>query len=319
MSFRQDGQDHPAVRGVSFHIDKGETVALVGETGSGKSVTALSTVSLLPDSATITGSISYEGREMVGRLRGRAARGPRQRHQLHLPGADDLAQPAAHAREAARREHRAAPGPARATRCARGSSNCSNKVGIPDPEERLNAYPHQLSGGQRQRVMIAMALANSPDLLIADEPTTALDVTIQAQILDLLADLKRDMGMSCCSSPTTSAIVRKFADRVCVMKDGEIVEAGPTKAIFADPQHPYTQMLLSAEATGRPDPVPEGAEEIAAGRQPADLVPDHPRAAAPHGRPYQGGQRRELLACARARPSASSAKAGRARPRWRWR
>ncbi|MEJ2030326.1 MAG: dipeptide ABC transporter ATP-binding protein, partial [Maritimibacter sp.] len=137
------------------------------------------------------------------------------------------------------------------------------RVGIPDPESRLSAYPHQLSGGQRQRVMIAMALANNPSLLVADEPTTALDVTIQAQILDLLEDIKRNEGMSMLFITHDLGVVRKIADRVYVMKDGEIVEAGPTGEIFANPKHPYTKMLLSAEATGRPDPVPEGAEEIA--------------------------------------------------------
>ncbi len=137
------------------------------------------------------------------------------------------------------------------------------KVGIRDPETRLNAYPHELSGGQRQRVMIAMALANGPDLLIADEPTTALDVTIQAQILDLLADLKRDEGMSLLFITHDLGIVRRIADRVCVMKDGEIVETGPTARIFDAPQHPYTKKLLAAESTGRPDPVPADAAEIA--------------------------------------------------------
>jgi microcin C transport system ATP-binding protein len=136
------------------------------------------------------------------------------------------------------------------------------QVGIREPEKRLGAYPHQLSGGQRQRVMIAMALANNPDLLIADEPTTALDVTIQAQILDLLADLKKTGNMSLLFITHDLAIVRKFADRVCVMKDGEIVEQGPTAEIFANPQHPYTQKLLAAEPGGRPDPVPGDAEEV---------------------------------------------------------
>jgi len=137
------------------------------------------------------------------------------------------------------------------------------KVGIDQPEARLKSYPHQLSGGQRQRVMIAMALANGPELLIADEPTTALDVTIQAQILDLLADLKQDEGMSLLFITHDLGIVRRIADRVCVMKDGEIVETGPTAEIFANPRHAYTQMLLAAEATGTPDPVPADAPVIA--------------------------------------------------------
>ena len=137
------------------------------------------------------------------------------------------------------------------------------KVGIRDAESRLGAYPHELSGGQRQRVMIAMALANQPDILIADEPTTALDVTIQAQILDLLADLKRSESMGLLFITHDLGIVRRVADRVCVMKGGEIVETGPTSEIFANPQHPYTRMLLAAEPTGLPEPVAPGAPEIA--------------------------------------------------------
>ncbi len=262
VSFRQDGREQPAVKGVSFHIEKGETVALVGESGSGKSVTALSTVSLLPDSATVTGSIRYEGRELVGAPEAqlRAARGNDVSFIFQEPmtSLNPL-----HTIEKQLSEtillHQGLKGTAVRTRIL----ELLDKVGIPNPEERLNAYPHQLSGGQRQRVMIAMALSNSPDLLIADEPTTALDVTIQAQILDLLADLKAAEGMSLLFITHDLAIVRKFADRVCVMKDGEIVETGPTAEIFNNPRHPYTRMLISAEATGRPDPVPEGADEIA--------------------------------------------------------
>lgn len=136
------------------------------------------------------------------------------------------------------------------------------KVGIRDAESRLGAYPHQLSGGQRQRIMIAMALANGPDLLIADEPTTALDVTIQAQILDLLADLKQRENLSLLFITHDLGVVRRIADRVCVMKDGEIVEQGPTAQIFSNPQHPYTRKLLAAEPSGRPEPVAENAPEI---------------------------------------------------------
>ena len=136
------------------------------------------------------------------------------------------------------------------------------KVGIRDAESRLSSYPHQLSGGQRQRVTIAMALANRPDILIADEPTTALDVTIQAQILDLLAELKTSEGMGLLFITHDLGVVRRIADRVCVMKDGEIVEAGPTAEIFANPQHPYTQMLLAAEPTGTPAPVKPDAQTL---------------------------------------------------------
>jgi microcin C transport system ATP-binding protein len=262
VSFRQDGEDHSAVRNVSFHIDRGETVALVGESGSGKSVTALSTVSLLPDNATITGSVTYEGRELLNASAAdlRRARGNDISFIFQEPmtSLNPL-----HTIEKQLREsialHQGLQGSAARARII----ELLEKVGIPDPAERLNAYPHQLSGGQRQRVMIAMALANGPDLLIADEPTTALDVTIQAQILDLLAGLKAEEGMSLLFITHDLGIVRKFADRVCVMKDGEIVETGPTATIFSNPQHPYTKMLLSAESTGRPVPVPEGAQEIA--------------------------------------------------------
>ncbi|SMH48099.1 ABC transporter ATP-binding protein [Maritimibacter sp. HL-12] len=262
VSFRQDGLENPAVKNVSFHIEKGETLALVGESGSGKSVTALSTVSLLPDSATVSGSIRYEGHELLGAsaTRLRAVRGNDVSFIFQEPmtSLNPL-----HTIEKQLSEtimlHQGLKGPALRARIL----ELLDKVGIPNPEERLNAFPHQLSGGQRQRVMIAMALSNGPDLLIADEPTTALDVTIQAQILDLLVDLKRAEGMSLLFITHDLAIVRKFADRVCVMKDGEIVETGPTAEVFANPRHPYTRMLISAATAGRPDPVPEGAEEIA--------------------------------------------------------
>ncbi len=262
IAFRQDGGVHQAVKDVSFHIERGETVALVGESGSGKSVTALSTVNLLPDSAQITGSIRYDGREMVGASEA----------ELHATRGNDVSfifqEPMTslnplHTLEKQLREsielHQGLRGDAIRARIVQ----LLKRVGIPDPESRLTAYPHQLSGGQRQRVMIAMALANNPSLLVADEPTTALDVTIQAQILDLLEDIKRNEGMSMLFITHDLGVVRKIADRVYVMKDGEIVEAGPTAEIFANPKHPYTKMLLSAEATGRPDPVPEGAEVIA--------------------------------------------------------
>ena len=262
VSFRQDGKIVEAVKGVSFHVGKGETVALVGESGSGKSVTALSTVSLLPDSASITGSITYDGAQMVGapepelmRVRGNDISFIFQEpmtslnplHTLEKQIMESLALHQGLTGDAARRR----------------IVELLNKVGIRDPESRLKAYPHQLSGGQRQRVMIAMALANGPDLLIADEPTTALDVTIQAQILDLLYDLKQTEDMSLLFITHDLGIVRKIADRVCVMQNGEIVEQGPTEDIFSNPQHDYTRMLLGAETVGLPDPVPDWAEEIA--------------------------------------------------------
>ncbi|MCV2882824.1 ABC transporter ATP-binding protein [Actibacterium sp. XHP0104] len=261
VSFRQDGKDHPAVRDVSFTVTRGETVALVGESGSGKSVTALSSVSLLPESATITGSITYEGQQMVGadkallrKVRGNDISFIFQEPMTSLNPLHTLEKQLRESIEL----HQGLTGDAVRARII----ELLIKVGIRDPETRLNAYPHQLSGGQRQRVMIAMALANGPDLLIADEPTTALDVTIQAQILDLLADLKTSEDMSLLFITHDLGIVRRIADRVCVMKDGEIVETGATAEIFANPQHPYTRKLLGAEPTGRPDPVPAEAPVI---------------------------------------------------------
>ncbi|QCP86438.1 ABC transporter ATP-binding protein [Cereibacter sphaeroides] len=261
VRFRQDGRTVEAVKGVSFTVGRGETVALVGESGSGKSVTALSTVALLPDSAEVGGSVRYEGREMVGapaaelrRVRGNDISFIFQEpmtslnplHTIERQIGESLALHQGLAGEAARAR----------------ILELLTKVGIRDPETRLGAYPHQLSGGQRQRVMIAMALANGPDLLIADEPTTALDVTIQAQILDLLAELKRTEGLSLLFITHDLGVVRRIADRVCVMQGGAIVEQGPARRIFEAPEHPYTRKLLAAEPTGRPDPVPEGAREI---------------------------------------------------------
>jgi microcin C transport system ATP-binding protein len=261
VDFRQDGRIIHAVKGVSFAVGKGETVALVGESGSGKSVTALATVALLGGNAEIAGSIRYLGREMVGADEAtlRDVRGNdisfifqepmtslNPLHTIEKQLAESLALHQGLAGEAAR---------ARIVELL-------EKVGIDNPERRLSDYPHQLSGGQRQRVMIAMALANGPELLVADEPTTALDVTIQAQILDLLAGLKARENLSLLFISHDLGIVRRIADRVCVMQGGEIVEQGPVAAIFADPQHPYTRKLLAAEPKGRPDPVPEGAAEI---------------------------------------------------------
>ncbi len=262
VSFKQDGQVSAAVKGVSFTVDRGETVALVGESGSGKSVTALSTVSLLGDSAIVEGSVTYDAQEMIGAsedklmdVRGNDISFIFQEpmtslnplHTIQKQMAESLAL------------HQGVSGDE-----ARGRIvELLTKVGIRDPEERLDSYPHQLSGGQRQRVMIAMALANKPDILIADEPTTALDVTIQAQILELLAELQKSENMGMLFITHDLGIVRRIADRVCVMKDGEIVESGVTTEIFDNPQHPYTRKLLAAEPSGHPDPVGADAEEVA--------------------------------------------------------
>ncbi len=261
VTFHQEGREIAAVKQISFAIAKGETLAIVGESGSGKSVTALSLVKLLGDNATVTGSVRYNATEMINateaalqKVRGNDISFIFQEpmtslnplHTIERQMAESLAL------------HQGLRGAAARPRII----ELLQKVGIREAESRLAAYPHQLSGGQRQRVMIAMALANGPDLLIADEPTTALDVTIQAQILELLADLKRKEGLSLLFITHDLGIVRRIADRVCVMQNGEIVEQGKTADIFATPKHPYTQKLLAAHATGTPDPVPDTAAAV---------------------------------------------------------
>ena len=251
----------PAVNGVGFRVGAGESVALVGESGSGKSVTALSTVGLLPDGARVGGSVRYRGAELIGASRSalRAVRGNgvsfvfqepmtslNPLHTLEKQIGESLA------------IHQGRGGKAARPRIL----ELLAKVGIEEPERRLGDYPHQLSGGQRQRVMIAMALANRPKLLIADEPTTALDVTVQAQILDLLAELRESEGMSLLFITHDLGVVRRIAARVCVMQAGEIVESGPTGELFRAPRHPCTRKLLAAEPSGRPEPVPADAPEI---------------------------------------------------------
>ena len=261
VGFRQDGRVVPAVRGVSLSVARGETVALVGESGSGKSVTALASVGLLGEAAQVEGSVIHGGRELVGapervlrRVRGNDISFVFQEpmtslnplHRIERQIGESLAL------------HQGLRGAAARAR----TIELLDRVGIRDPESRLSAYPHQLSGGQRQRVMIAMALANGPELLIADEPTTALDVTIQAQIMELLAGLKAAEGLSMLFISHDLGLVRRIADRVCVMKDGEIVEQGPVAAIFADPRHPYTRALLAAQPRGRAEPIAPDAPTV---------------------------------------------------------
>jgi len=252
-----------AVKGVSFAVARGETVALVGESGSGKSVTALSVLQLLPYPVAShpTGSIRFQGRELVGASARelREVRGNRVSmiFQEPMTSLNPL-----HTIERQVNEvltlHK---GLGRAAATKR-TLELLEQVGIADAAKRLDAYPHQLSGGQRQRVMIAMALANEPDLLIADEPTTALDVTIQAQILKLLKSLQAKYGMALLFITHDLGIVRKVADRVCVMTQGEIVEQGPVAEIFDRPRHAYTKHLLSAEPKGRPAAADPEAPEI---------------------------------------------------------
>ncbi|PKP84117.1 MAG: microcin ABC transporter ATP-binding protein, partial [Alphaproteobacteria bacterium HGW-Alphaproteobacteria-2] len=261
VTFRQDGAETQAVRGIGFSVGQSETFALVGESGSGKSVTALSTLGLLPPSATISGSVRYEGTEMVGasdatlrRVRGNDISFIFQEPMTSLNPLHTVEKQIGESLAI----HQGLSGAAARQRIL----ELLHKVGIREAESRLGAYPHQLSGGQRQRVMIAMALANRPKLLIADEPTTALDVSIQAQILDLLAELKRAEGLSMLFITHDLGIVRRMADRVAVMQGGEIVEQGATVDIFAAPKHPYTTKLLAAEPKGTPGPVPTKAEEV---------------------------------------------------------
>jgi microcin C transport system ATP-binding protein len=261
VGFKQDGQIVPAVHGVSFTVDRGETVALVGESGSGKSVTALSTVSLLGGSAQVAGSVTYDGQAMIGasdkrlrKVRGNDISFIFQEPMTSLNPLHTLEKQITESLQL----HQGLTGDEARARII----ELLERVGIRDAASRLTAYPHQLSGGQRQRVMIAMALANKPDILIADEPTTALDVTIQAQILELLNELKRDEGMGLLFITHDLNVVQRIADKVCVMKDGRIVEAGPTAQIFANPQHDYTRKLLAARPSGQPQPVPDDAREL---------------------------------------------------------
>jgi len=255
IAFRSGGRETLAVDRVSFDIVKGECLALVGESGSGKSATALSIMKLLPYPAARhpSGSIAFHGRDLL-QLSEREMRQVRGDDitivfQEPMTSLNPL-----HTIEKQIGEilllHRGLTGAAARAR----TLEVLTQVGIPDPQSRLKSYPHQLSGGQRQRVMIAMALANEPDLLIADEPTTALDVTVQAQIIALLKDIQSRLHMSLLFITHDLGIVRKIAQRVCVMKDGKIVEHGAVERVFAAPEHPYTRALLEAEP--RPDPAP---------------------------------------------------------------
>ncbi|MFY9786740.1 MAG: ABC transporter ATP-binding protein [Pseudolabrys sp.] len=255
IAFGRGDREVLAVDHVSFDIRKGETMALVGESGSGKSITALSVMKLLPYPSAHhpSGSIKFQGRELLTLTEAQIR---------HVRG-NDIAiifqEPMTslnplHTIEKQIREilmlHQGITGEAALARIV----ELLGQVGIPDPVGRLKSYPHQLSGGQRQRVMIAMALANNPDLLIADEPTTALDVTVQAQILKLLKDTQTSLGMSMLFITHDLGIVRKLADRVCVMQRGKIVEQGEVERVFTAPEHPYTRALLAAEP--KPDPAP---------------------------------------------------------------
>jgi microcin C transport system ATP-binding protein len=253
VAFHQGGETSLAVDRISFDINKGEVVALVGESGSGKSVSANSILRLLPypSASHPSGEILFKGKDLLKasdkslrEVRGNDITMIFQEPMTSLNPLHNIEKQIAEILAL----HQGLSGPAARKRVL----ELLNQVGIREPEKRLKAYPHELSGGQRQRVMIAMALANRPELLIADEPTTALDVTVQAQILALLRDLKGQHGMSMLFITHDLGIVRKFADRVCVMTKGRIVETGMVEDVFTNPQHEYTRHLLASEPRGEP-------------------------------------------------------------------
>jgi microcin C transport system ATP-binding protein len=267
VAFRESGRDTLAVDRISFDILPGETVALVGESGSGKSVSALSVLKLLPYPTAHhpSGSILFKGKDLIAASEDemRAVRGDdiTMVFQEPMTSLNPLHTIEQQVGEILQLHRRLSEKEAR-----KRTLELLALVGLRDAESRLGAYPHQLSGGQRQRVMIAMALANEPDLFIADEPTTALDVTVQAQILSLLAELKGRLNMAMLFITHDLGIVRKVADRVCVMTQGKIVEQGPVAEVFGSPQHPYTQKLLAAEPKGRANPVaPQAPTVVEAG------------------------------------------------------
>lgn len=252
-----------AVKGVSFAVSKGETLAIVGESGSGKSVTARTIMGMLPEKARVgeNTSILFNGEDLAtfSELQMMKVRGDQISMIFQEPLTslnpvyrigDQVAEIIHTHRKISKKDAKA-----EVIRLLR-------EVQVPEPEVRFSQYPHQLSGGQRQRVMIAMALANEPDILIADEPTTALDVTIQAEILALLKDLQKRHGMAIILITHDLTVVRHTADHVCVMRYGEIVERGGTEQIFTDPQHPYTKHLIASEPSGVPDPLPDTAPTV---------------------------------------------------------
>ena len=248
VAFAVEGGEVEAVRHVSFEIERGASMALVGESGSGKTVTALSIMQLLPypKARHPSGSIRFQDEELVGAADATMQRVRGDRIAMIFQEPMTSLNPLHTIEKQVNEVLRVHKGLSRSAARAR-TLELLRLVGLPEAERRLDAYPHQLSGGQRQRVMIAMALANEPDLLIADEPTTALDVTIQAQILTLLGELRAKFGMALLLITHDLGIVRKMVDRVCVMSAGAIVEAGATREIFESPRHPYTRHLLAAE------------------------------------------------------------------------
>lgn len=264
VNFRTLDGEVQAVKGISLTVNASETVAIVGESGSGKSQLSMATMGLLASNGSASGRVDFRGQNVLGlptdelnKIRGRKITMIFQEPMTSLDPlykiGDQLIEPIMHHQKIG---HAAAE---------KRALEMLNLVRIPEPQRRMRSYPHEMSGGQRQRVMIAMALANDPDLLIADEPTTALDVTIQAEILDLMASLQKRLGMGMIFITHDLNIVKRIAHRVYVMRYGEVVEQGATAEIFAAPKHPYTKALLAAEPQGRKQPVAAGAREILAG------------------------------------------------------
>jgi peptide/nickel transport system ATP-binding protein len=267
VNFKVEAGQVEAVKGVSFDVYRGETVAVVGESGSGKSVTARSIMGLLSKRATIARDteIHFKGRDVLkcSRRERRALRGDRisMIFQEPMSSLNPVYSIGSQIIEAIRAHKRISRGEARKRALA-----LLNEVRIPDPEARLNQYPHQLSGGQRQRVMIAIALANNPDVLIADEPTTALDVTVQAQILNLIRDLQKAHGMAVILITHDLTVVRQFSDYVYVMRRGEVKEHNTTEMLFQNPRHEYTRHLLGSEPRGRANPIPDDSPIVLEGK-----------------------------------------------------
>ena len=250
-----------AVKGVNLHVNSGETVAIVGESGSGKSQLMMAAMGLLASNGKATGHVDYRGMNLLGIPKSQLndIRGARitMIFQEPMTSLDPLYTVGDQLIEPIRKHQRLGEAEARAR-----AVEMLRLVRIPEPERRMRSYPHEMSGGQRQRVMIAMALANNPDLLIADEPTTALDVTIQAEILELMASLQQRLGMGMVFITHDLNIVKRIAHRVYVMRRGEVVEEGETAELFAHPKHPYTRALLEAEPTGRKLPVAPNARKM---------------------------------------------------------
>jgi peptide/nickel transport system ATP-binding protein len=244
---------HAAVRDISFHINPGETLGLVGESGSGKSATSLAILRLLPATAQVTGDITFSGEPLLplpeASMRRHRGSSIAMIFQEPMTALNPSMRIGAQIAEALQAHHPEFSGSSLKEKVLAAM----HEVGLPDPEGRLRDYPHQFSGGQRQRILIAMALINRPRLLIADEPTTALDVTVQAQILSLLKDLSQSHNLSMLFISHDLAVVSQIADRVAVMQHGQIVEEGATQTLFQHPQHPYTRSLIAAAPTMQTD------------------------------------------------------------------